>query len=67
VPLTLPEAHVTAARVQARAINNLTLVLALGGLVRSWHTQPNVYRQTNSVACTQPSCIPVRSYAAWAS
>jgi hypothetical protein len=32
-PLTLPEAHVTAAEVQARAINTLTFVLALGGLV----------------------------------
>lgn len=31
--LSLPEAHLAAAQVQARAINCFTLVLALGGLV----------------------------------
>lgn len=33
-PMAMPEAHLAAARVQARAINTFTFVLALGGLVR---------------------------------
>lgn len=44
-PLTLPEAHVTAAQVQARAINTLTFVLALGGLV-SLHHLASLYNET---------------------